>query len=531
MPALPREDTKIVVRPRGGLDIGKVGHTEVGRAIYAAAGIAMEERSRDVVCPNYQQNIVVISTSKRENANRYVNISQIVVKGKAHEVSAYESVPHGTTKGVIRGVPLEDTVREINKHIVNEFNPTAVEANRIGNTKSVVIAFDGPKVPNYVRYGGVLVKCSLYRKQIDICHQCGRLGHRMDVCPNPTDRICRGCGASNPDEQHKCIPKCGLCGGEHLTADKVCKARFKIPYVVRKRQWERRNANAMSSEASGLPPSLSPGREGAVAASDRRGRNRNRSLSRSGGSGRRSSCASRPGSRASSPGDVAGRSSSSHGRRLRESRSRSKTRRSQTPTRNAAKQVGWADGSPVALGSSKDFPPLPPPSTTEKECTECKQLKAIIVKQNQQINKQSQQLTELLRRMAALEKSKNGEGDAKRKVARRDTQPEPPATPVEDMEAEKVEPCPSGEPAWAKPIQSLTEMVTQLASQVSAVTARVDALTSRMDKIASRIDTMDASLSQLTLTTQKAKKGSPYAKPSMGSSLATTNFSQDGGQA
>lgn len=491
MPALPREDTKIVVRPRGGLNISKVGHVEVGRAIYAAAGVSKEERIRDVICPNYQQNIVIISTSKRENANRYVRVTQIVVQGNKHEVSAYESAPHGMSKGVIRGVPLGDTVQEINENIVTEFNPTAVEANRIANTTSVVIAFNGPKVPNYVRYGGLLAKCSLYRKQIDICYKCGRLGHRMDVCPNPTDRICRGCGAPNPDEQHTCTPKCDLCGGKHLTADKVCKARFKIPYVVRKRQWERRNANT-SPEACKPPRQERPATSG----------NRSRSLSRDDRKGRSNSCASRPGSRASSPGDVAG--SSCSGRR-RESRSRSKTR-GQTPAKNAAKQVGWADRSPIAL-SNNDFPPLP--STPKKDCEECTQLKALIVRQNQQIS-------ELLARMEALEKSKSSEDDTKRKIAKRDAQSEPPVTA---MEAEKIESRPSEEPAWAEPIQALTAMVTQLTSQLGLVTSRM-----------AKFDTLEANVNQLILTTQKAKKGAPYGKPCMGSSLTTTSLSQDGGQ-
>lgn len=109
-------------------------------------------------------------------------------------------------------------------------------AKRIGSTTTVIVAFQGPKVPNFVRYGVTLIPCHLYRKQIDVCQQCGRVGHRKDVCPTPTIKTCLAYGFANPAEDHRCTPKCKLCGGEHPTGDRTCKAKYKIPYVVRKRQ-------------------------------------------------------------------------------------------------------------------------------------------------------------------------------------------------------------------------------------------------------------------------------------------------------
>ncbi|KAL1414609.1 hypothetical protein MTO96_007284 [Rhipicephalus appendiculatus] len=242
MPKLPKEDIKIVVRPQGGLDIVKVGAPVVTAAIFAAASMTEEESAEDTVCPNSHQNIVVISTPKRANADRYAKMRQIHIQGKLHEVNVYETAPDNTTKGVIRGIPIEDGPRALDENIVNTRNPLALAAKRIGNTSTVVIAFDGLKVPKFVRYGSTLVPCTLYRKQIDICYQCGRLGHRMDVCPNPANRICRGCGLRNPDHEHQCAPKCNLCGGAHMTADKACKERYKTPYVIRRRRWEHRSA-------------------------------------------------------------------------------------------------------------------------------------------------------------------------------------------------------------------------------------------------------------------------------------------------
>ncbi|KAL1487175.1 hypothetical protein MTO96_046625, partial [Rhipicephalus appendiculatus] len=222
MPKLPKEDIKIVVRPQGGLDIVKVGAPVVTAAIFAAASMTEEESAEDTVCPNSHQNIVVISTPKRANADRYAKMRQIHIQGKLHEVNVYETAPDNTTKGVIRGIPIEDGPRALDENIVNTRNPSGT--------------------------GG-----QTYRQYIHGCHrvrrtqgaqvrQCGRLGHRMDVCPNPANRICRGCGLRNPDHEHQCAPKCNLCGGAHMTADKACKERYKTPYVIRRRRWEHRSA-------------------------------------------------------------------------------------------------------------------------------------------------------------------------------------------------------------------------------------------------------------------------------------------------
>ncbi|KAH6948018.1 hypothetical protein HPB50_022456 [Hyalomma asiaticum] len=216
MPQLPKEDFKIIIRPKGGLDIAKTGPTVVADAILLAASLRQKDQDTDTICPNLQKNIVVASTPKRENADRY---------------------------------------------IVNERNPLALAAKRIGSTTTAIVAFDRLKVPNFVRYGPALVRCSLYREEVDICYACGRLGHRAEVCPTPGNPICRGCGIPKPDMSHQCTPKCKLCGGEHQTGDKKCKHRFHIPYIIRRRRWDRARAAAemendegRSTEQSVKPP-------------------------------------------------------------------------------------------------------------------------------------------------------------------------------------------------------------------------------------------------------------------------------------
>ncbi|KAH7939914.1 hypothetical protein HPB52_019254 [Rhipicephalus sanguineus] len=79
-------------------------------------------------------------------------------------------------KGVIRSIRLTENAQMIYANIVVDRNPRALAAKRIASTTSVIIAFDGPRVPRLGHFGATLIPCSLYRKQIDICYQCGRSG-------------------------------------------------------------------------------------------------------------------------------------------------------------------------------------------------------------------------------------------------------------------------------------------------------------------------------------------------------------------
>ena len=53
MPPMPEEHIKIVIRPRGGLNLEEVSPTTVGRAIVEAAGLTTEQTTEDFICPNF----------------------------------------------------------------------------------------------------------------------------------------------------------------------------------------------------------------------------------------------------------------------------------------------------------------------------------------------------------------------------------------------------------------------------------------------------------------------------------------------
>ncbi|CAN7937835.1 unnamed protein product [Ixodes hexagonus] len=181
-----------------------------------------------------------LARRRKARAYKYGAISKLCIGEREFEANAYRAAPENTSKGLVRGISMDEKPEDIVRSLVTPRNPGVLHAKRMGNTDNVIVLFDGFYVPRYVYYEAMLVRCTLYRKQIDVCHECGRLGHRADVCPNPKNKICRGCGCSNPSPEHRCEPKCHLCGKGHLAGDRKCRAKYKIPYLVKRRQWARR---------------------------------------------------------------------------------------------------------------------------------------------------------------------------------------------------------------------------------------------------------------------------------------------------
>ncbi|KAH7979584.1 hypothetical protein HPB49_009985 [Dermacentor silvarum] len=151
MSLLPRSDFKIVIRPRGGLDVATTGTVRLASAIYLAANVPAQEAGEDTVCSNNRQNIIVMSIPHATHAAKCRQLESITIGDRRHEVSSYETAPDYTVKGIIRGIPLEEDAKSIHTNIIHGRNPHAVAAKRLSNTKTVIVAFEGPRVPSYVR--------------------------------------------------------------------------------------------------------------------------------------------------------------------------------------------------------------------------------------------------------------------------------------------------------------------------------------------------------------------------------------------
>lgn len=99
---MPREDIKIVIRPRGGLNVARTEVPTLMAAILAATGVKREEAMGDIFCPNPVQNIIVVSTPDERRARQYSRIKCLTIGGTGHEVWAYQAAMEGTVKGVTR---------------------------------------------------------------------------------------------------------------------------------------------------------------------------------------------------------------------------------------------------------------------------------------------------------------------------------------------------------------------------------------------------------------------------------------------
>ncbi|KAH9363685.1 hypothetical protein HPB48_022223 [Haemaphysalis longicornis] len=247
-PRLPRDDIKVVIRPREGMNVARVSDATLRDSVLQAAGLEPAEATEDLLRVNHEQNILVVSTALLDRAERYARIEELKVGETSFSAKAYVTTPEDSVKGVIHNIPAYDSAEDIARSIVYSRNPTALHARRMGRTNSAIIAFSGNRVPYFVYYRGAEYRCYIHKKKHEVCSTCGKLGHRMDVCPYPDRSYCSACGLANPMDEHECVIQCALCGKDHPTGDKQCAQRYRTPFILKQRQWRKEQAARQSSQ-------------------------------------------------------------------------------------------------------------------------------------------------------------------------------------------------------------------------------------------------------------------------------------------
>lgn len=242
LPRLPHTDHKVILRPKEGLELTKLSLVYVGGTIRLAANVHWERgKEEDQVVLNKIQGTITYSTPKKEDALKVLALKKLQFGSKVYEVTTYMAAPEDCGRGVVHGIDRRITEEELEVGLSHPTNPPVLGVRRMGTSESVIITFGVSWVPRWVRILGSPIQCFLYRKKHEVCFKCGQVGHRSDVCNNEPSEKCRKCGSPpSPTGEHDCKPKCQLCGKDHETGNRRCKALYRTPYLIKKRQWERK---------------------------------------------------------------------------------------------------------------------------------------------------------------------------------------------------------------------------------------------------------------------------------------------------
>ncbi|KAH9372168.1 hypothetical protein HPB48_010703 [Haemaphysalis longicornis] len=142
-PNLPKEDIKIVLRPRDRLNVSRIIQAPLKDGILRGAALKAEETTEDTFRTNNFKSSIVASTAIMERSAKYNRITELSIGGQMHESTAYATPPEDSTKGVIHNFPVENRNDDITHSLAYRRNPRILQARRLGKTNSSVIVFEG----------------------------------------------------------------------------------------------------------------------------------------------------------------------------------------------------------------------------------------------------------------------------------------------------------------------------------------------------------------------------------------------------
>ncbi|KAH7958894.1 hypothetical protein HPB49_006223 [Dermacentor silvarum] len=118
MPSLPKQDYRVIVRPRGGLNLSDYKLDRIYCCLRDAAGVGRETAEEDSLCINSKQNTVVLSTPSEDRARKYGAINKLRFGEREFEASTYRAAPDNTSEGLIRGISKEKSPDDIATSLV-----------------------------------------------------------------------------------------------------------------------------------------------------------------------------------------------------------------------------------------------------------------------------------------------------------------------------------------------------------------------------------------------------------------------------
>lgn len=231
-PNLPKEDFKIIIRPKKGLQLSSFTVPQLTQAIARACPSGIKNLQDAIVRPKWTSNIILVSTPTQDAANELRNLQSLYIGGKKYDVVSYVAYSEHEVKGVVHGFEPGTSSAELLAGLrVRTLDTKIVFARMLGKSTTALITFEGNTVPRAVYFYGGEMTCYLYKATRLVCQICRKTGHRADVCPEPNINICARCGEERPNEDHSCSPRCALCKKGHLTGAKECELKFRNPRI------------------------------------------------------------------------------------------------------------------------------------------------------------------------------------------------------------------------------------------------------------------------------------------------------------
>ncbi|KAL1467303.1 hypothetical protein MTO96_026216 [Rhipicephalus appendiculatus] len=114
LPQLPKGDFKVVVRPRGGLDVTKQTPRTLLTAIASATEVSLQEAlAQDQLRLHPTNNTFTLSTPVEDRARAYAQLTSILLGGSRTDVTAYLAPPDDAVRCIIHMAYNDERHREI----------------------------------------------------------------------------------------------------------------------------------------------------------------------------------------------------------------------------------------------------------------------------------------------------------------------------------------------------------------------------------------------------------------------------------
>ncbi|KAH7965207.1 hypothetical protein HPB49_004700 [Dermacentor silvarum] len=146
-PPLPAAQYKIILRVHGGVNCANIHPVSLRDIVIKSTGLSAAATSLDRLLANEIYKTIIISTPCMDRADRYLKIATLIIMEKSYEVSTQVADPETSCTGIIK---LPASLVEGNVLVNLRDSNTTIKiqaARRMGSTNSILVTFEGSKVP------------------------------------------------------------------------------------------------------------------------------------------------------------------------------------------------------------------------------------------------------------------------------------------------------------------------------------------------------------------------------------------------